>query len=138
MYCCCWGTWIHPAVAVCVVVGWGAAATRAKAHLRADDALFDPVGCIWWPSVSLCPSHQGSERCSRWTHAWDLGSARWPGWGLEGLCATGTRGWLYMSANPSHSACWFLLEGLCDMGTRGWLYMSANPFHSTCRFVLEG
>src|SRR6266481_9045763 len=60
MYCCCWGTWIHPAGAVCVIVGWGAAATRAKAHLRADDALFDPVGCVWYgPRCRRAPAIKG-------------------------------------------------------------------------------
>src|SRR6266481_4714740 len=104
MYRHCWGAWIHPAATVCVVMGWGAAATRAKAHLAADDALFDPVGRVWYgPRCRRAPAIKGRNAAADGlTHgtsaardglagAWRAYAPREPGV------------WLYISANPSHS-----------------------------------
>src|SRR6266481_2993652 len=104
MYCHCWGAWIHPAATVCVVVGWGAAATRAKAHLAADDALFNPVGCVWYgPWCRRAPAIKGRNAAADGlTHG--TSAARDGLAGDRRADAPWEPGvWLYMSAKPSHS-----------------------------------
>src|SRR6266481_469296 len=136
MYRHCWGTWIHPVAAVCVVVGWGAAATRAKAHLAADDALFDPVGRVWYgPQCRRAPAIKGRNTAADGlTHgtsaardglagAWRASAPREPGVGCT--C------W----PTPPTLPVGFYQRADVPWEPGVWLYMSANPSHSTGRIL---